>query len=189
MPTTTIARVRTVFTGLAGTPGMSNFYFDADTSSAASYQPFVADFWDNISFMYKTGLVVTTLGQVDVIDPTTGQIVGYGTGSDIVTGGSDGGDELPPATNGLIRIHTGVFHSGRELQGKCFVPYPTENANTAGVPLSTYRSTITDACTTLNDISHANGAWCVWSRTNGLFELVSTVSVWQQWAVLRSRRD
>ena len=143
MPTGTIGRVRTVFTGVAGTPGYSNLYFDASTTTAAAYQPFVADFWDSIKGKISADCKMTIQGEVAVLDASDGSIVGFGAGSDIVVQGTSGDGRLPLVSSGLVQWRTGVYEGGREIRGRTFIPYPTvADLDGAGVPNSSYISVI-----------------------------------------------
>jgi len=53
------------------------------------------------------------------------------------TVGTLGGDPLPPQTAGLIKLTTAL--AGRSGRGRLYVPFPSENVNTAaGVPSAGY---------------------------------------------------
>jgi hypothetical protein len=189
MPTGTIGRVRTVFTGVAGTPAYSNFYFDATTTNAADYQPMVGNFWSSIAGGVWGSVSGTVQGQVDVLNASTGQVIGFGTASDISIDFTDTNAELPPSTSGLLRLLTGQYVGGRQVQGRCFIPYPTRGEDVDGAPSSDYRTAVQAAAEELQAVDNANGAWVVWSRRNGVFEYINAFSVWNKWAVMRSRRD
>lgn len=185
----TVARVRMLFTGVAGTPGYLNLYFDADTSTAGAYQAAtldaLVDFIDHVG----TGCVVTAVNPIPIIDVATGAVVDVAVGAGgnfTFTGGTD---LLPLATNGLARHHTGVFIGGRELRGRSFLPYPVESQSDLGKPSAGYITALNSLFSTLQDVSHANGAFVVYSPTHHQMAAVTGSDAWNQWAVLRSRRD
>lgn len=186
----TMARIRTVFTGVGGTPAYSNFYFDADATGAGDYLEPVADFWSAMKSHIFVSVAMTTQGEIAIIDSATGNIVGTDSNSDIITQGTATGDLLPTSSSGLLRLRTGVYTGSREVRGRCFVPYPVEGDNGPGGGISSaYGSALLGAANDLLGITGSNGAWVVWSKKNGSYEYVSSVSVWGLWAVMRSRRD
>lgn len=189
MPTTTIARVRTVFTGVAGTPAYSNFYFDDDGTAAGVYQSAVLDFWNALNGAFAPGVTWTMVNPIPIIESTTGQVVSVVTGDGGTGTESSSHEPLPFATSGLLQLHSGVFVAGREVRGRCFIPYPHEQDQTTGKPGSDYINAVQDAADTLLGSSGSNGAWAIWSRANARFELVTSTAVWSNWAVMRSRRD
>jgi len=189
MAVTHVARVRTVFTGVAGSPAYSNFYFDDDGTAAGVYQTYVLAMWDSFKTAIRSGVVATMVNPIPIIETSSGHVVNVVSGDGGSTTGTDTGQELPPFTSGLVRMHTGVFVAGREIRGRCYIPYPTENANDAGLPGSGYTSALTADFETLQDADHANGSMVVYSRAHARAEYISSFDTWNQWGSLRSRRD
>lgn len=185
----TVARVRTVFTGVAGAPAYSNLYFDDDGTAAGVYQTAAFTMWSTVKDLIDPRVTLTMVNPIPIIETTTGQVVSVVTGDGGTVLCTSSGDPLPPATSGLVQFHTGEFQGGRETRGRCFVPFPTEGQNTAGLPTAGYKSELVAAFETMNGSSGANGAHCVYSRANHDFKLVTDYAVWDQWASLRSRRD
>ena len=189
MGTSTMARVRTVFTGVAGTPWYSNLYFDDDGTAAGVYQTKVKDFWTAIFGGHVRSGVVATMENPIAIMNVAGEVVSVVSGDGGTVTGALSNDPLPPATQALLQLHTGVFVAGREVRGRCFIPGLTEADNSTGVPGATLISDIQDAASDLQGASGANGAWVVWSKRNAVWEPVSDMICWNKYAVLRSRRD
>ncbi len=190
MPTSgTVARIRTEFTGVAGSPAYSNLYFDASTLDAGVYQTAVLDMWGALTNLIEDGVTATMINPIPIIDVTTGQVVDVAVGDGGSAAMADSGDPLPPMTNGLMQFHTGTFVGGREIRGRSFVPYPTEAANTGGGPNSTYKTAVLNAFDAMNGSGGANGAFCIYSRAHHRFEYVSSMTIWDKWGSLRSRRD
>jgi hypothetical protein len=189
MPTTTVARVRSVFTGVAGSPAYVNTYFDADSTSAGAYQAAMLIFWGDLQNAIRADANVEMLNPIPIVSSLTGQVVDVAVGDGGTVDFADSADPLPTANQLLVQLHTGVFVGGREIRGRMFIPYMTEAANTGGKTTSAAKNAVTDALDDMNDISHANGAFVVYSPTHHRFEYVSGYTVWDQWAVMRSRRD
>lgn len=181
-------RVRTNISGGITGPGLSTFYFN-DTSPATAQHAAdaVHTFWDSI----KNRVVNTVTFQVDptvyTIDVTTGHptLVTPVTAAPVV--GQSTADPLPYSLQGLIEMHTGFFPGGREVRGRLFIPGADESLSTLGVPIAAYISSLQTAANAL--IADPNADWVVWSRKNHTVQPVTSAGVWNQWAVLRSRRD
>lgn len=187
-----IYRVRTQFTGLSGGPYLSTMYFAAspspDVVEAQAAATDVAAYWNAIDAELDLKLSWSTLGEVALIDEVTGNLTNsYG----VVTAsgaGAKSGDSIAPFTQALCRWSTATFIAGRRVQGRTFVPGMTEVNTTAnGAPAAVLTNLITTAGNAL--IASANSGLVVWSRKNGSIALVTACSAWNQYAVLRSRRD
>lgn len=185
---THLYRIRTIFTGVTGSPYYNNLFFLITGGTPAQANTAAGAFWTAVSASNMTnGLAWSTDGEVDQIDDTNGQVVAT-VGVTSVTGvGTAGSDPLSPATQGLIKVRTGQFFSGRELRGRVFLPCQVEANNTAGAPTSAIATVWNNAASAL--ISDANSTWAVWGPTHFHAEAVNAASAWNQWAVLRSRRD
>jgi hypothetical protein len=184
---TLLGRVRTVFTGVAGTPWYSNIYFDADAAVGPDYIPFVADFWNAMDPYIMAVVQWAVEPEVAIVDDNTGEIVDVGTGAGVTGAGAATGEALPWACQGLINWHTGEYIGGRQLRGKTYVPGISQVANDNGVLLAGAVTTFLAAAAEL--ISDGNGALRVFSPTHLTSEPVIRATVPRKIAVLRSRRD
>ena len=124
---------------------------------------------------------------VYTIDSTNGQPTASASVTSSPVSGADSIDPLPGNVNGVVRLSTPLFVAGRQLQGRLWVPGPTENNNTNGKPTSTYQSFILAAVVD-NIVTPANGL-VIFSRTHHTFDAVTSASIWNQWGSLRSRRS
>jgi hypothetical protein len=125
---------------------------------------------------------------VDEIDPVTGNILSSSSVTGATGEGSASQDPVPPATQLLIQLRTGVRVGGREIRGRMFIPFWNEGVNTnQGRPDNAVVASVQGAMTALIDDGSTD--LVVWSRKNGRWEDVVAVSVWDQWAVLRDRRS
>lgn len=188
----TIARVRTVLSGVPGTPYYSNLYFQGVVT-----QPQAQDCLDNVAAFFNSleSTIISTCtwlteGDVALIDEATGTLTGNlsGTGGSGV--GTVSGDPMPWSNQGLLRLLTDTYVGGRRLRGRFFNPAQVEANSTLGVPIGAYITGLnTIGQTLITDSATSSSEWVVWSRKNGVAAEVSSVSTWGQWAVLRSRRD
>lgn len=180
-------RVRTEFSGLTGAPYLSTMYFEAAASSAAAASERVAAWWNDVNALSYTDLLWNVLPDVDVVESTTGQIVGVDAGTpDSGTGGASG-EALPYATQALVRWRTGEYVGGREIRGRTFIPGIAELYSVQGQLSGSAETIINDAAQVLLTPTGPN--LIIYSRARLQFANVTSASVWNQFAVLRSRRD
>lgn len=177
-------RIRTVFSGVPGTPYLNNFYFDTGTvGDASSAAAAVYDFWNAVD-----GQMVNTIAwniEDDVPLFTNPETI---AGWESVAGGSGAGllsgDSLPWSTQLLVQWSTATVFNNRRIRGRTFVPGFSENQNSAGVPIISLRDAVETAADAL-----AGTGLVIASRAANTFVPVTSAQVWSQWAVLRSRRD
>jgi hypothetical protein len=181
--------MRTTITGVTGSPYVSTQYFTGSTDSeAASAASAVGAFFTSIKQKWPTTMSFMVEPFCDVINDATGELVAIANIGGGVSGtGTSAGVPLPWATQGLLRLSTGTVVGGRLLRGRIFVPGTTEIDSDVGVPTATYTGALTTAYAAL--VTALPGKLRIWSRTNGTSALVSSASPWNQFAVLRSRRD
>jgi hypothetical protein len=199
-----ISRVRTVFTGVGGSPYYSNLYFrGADASPVAA----VNSMWASRVGNLRTGMTITTESEVAVIDEATGNITSYLSGSGGAAVGSSPGPYLPPATQLLLRLATAGLVNNRRVKGRVFVPGLDEGMSTNnGTVDATGAALFVNSFTQMMDLVATNGSpLVVWSKPfapdpdrpageqpaarAGSAHNVTAVTYWSQWAVQRRRRD
>lgn len=182
-------RIRTVFTGVAGTPYYSNLYSQAgdDADSAAAACAAVGDFWSTFRPSWNAMLRYEVQADVAVINPATGGLTGAVVGQSATGIGTGVGEFLPLFTQLLIGWNTGVVSGGRFVRGKCFVPGFLEiNNDGNGRPDSPLKNL---ALTAALKIVNSDSDFVVWSRKNGTTAPITSTQINGAWAVLRSRRD
>jgi len=185
-------RVRTVLSGVPGTPYYSNLWFTGDAGGADAQ-----DCLDNVSAFFnslESTMISTctwqTEGDVALIESTTGELVGNASGTPGSGVGTVSGDPMPWANQGLLRLLTDTYVGGRRLRGRFFNPAQVEANSTLGVPIGAYVTGLNTIGAALITSSAADSAeWIVYSRKNHVYGIVTAVDTWGQWAVLRSRRD
>lgn len=184
-------RVTTRFSGgPAVGGGINKLYFD-DSLSAASAAGAVVDFWEACAAVQVNTLQMIVDGTVEIVDVESGQVTGLAVTDTVTVTGANNQDPLPKASQGLIRLRTGDFINGRERRGRIFVPGLLEANNEGGSVGTSLRTALATAA----DILVATDLFVVYRRPpadepgTGAFSIVQSASVWDQWAVLRSRRD
>lgn len=182
-------RVRTVFTGVAGSPYYSNFYFAGAGSTLA--QGVVSDvrgMWADLASNFGTPMVIAIDPDVPDINPVTGDIQGVTvTDPGATIQCQSVAEKLPTFTQMLVTFNTNEYRGGRQVRGRCFIPGWTIAANTDnGLPDAAYRATVQ---ADFNVLAETDSPQVVWSRKYGEALQVTSHSTGTQWAVLRSRRD
>lgn len=182
-------RVRSLFTGVPGSPYYSNLFFAGTLSTDASAAvASVQTFLGKVMVLCANPLQVQIEPFVASIDPATGDVVGgFTTPPNSPIAATGAGSPVPPSSQMLAQLRTGVYVAGREVRGKYNHPFVTEEQNVgSGTPAPGAVSVLLGA---FNDMLATGPDLLVWSRKNGAAPAVSAVTVSPKWAVLRSRRD
>jgi hypothetical protein len=181
-------RVRTGFSGISGSPYLSTMYFmTGDTlADAQAANTAVGAFWNTIDASLINGITWATQAEVTVMT-LAGVVTGLHQVTPVTGAGGTTGVLTPPATQGLVRWNTGVFLSGRQLRGRTFIPGIPTSMVSGGVPTGSLVTNVNAAAATL--IADANADLGIWSRKGTAIASVLTGQLWNQFAVLRSRRD
>lgn len=186
-------RVRVTFTGGSGVPWLATHYFREAGGTAQQAATAVGTFWGAVDAFINSGTDWTTEADVSLIDDATGQLTGVQSTTPVTGTGGSAVERLPQQDQILVRWRTGSTVNGRELRGRTFIPGVIEDTNDAGDVLAATRATILTAAQAL--ITDANSVLLTWHRptspgaADGSEAIVTTASVWQRFAVLRSRRD
>lgn len=182
---TDLWQVRMVWRGPGGLPGTNTIYSSTGDSDVDDLRTKLGEFYDT----WCTGNVyqsfnVTIPSAGDKIDSDTGGVAGIWTsGSPDVHSGTDTVDWAPDTTQVLVQLQTDLIVNGRMLHGRLFLP----GLRKSGVISGNLSSDIRSAMQSAADDAFV-GRLCVFSRTHNTFATVTATSVWQELAVLRSRR-
>lgn len=180
-------RVRTTFSGGAGAPYLSTFYFNVIGGlTAANANAATGAFWTAVKPYIMSSTIYATDAEVAEIDIATGEVTGLVPVTPATGTGGATGDDLPTMTQGLVRWRTGTFVGGREVRGRTFLPSMGEVNSTTGVPIAAIKTAVNTAAAAL--IADANSDFVIYSKTHRDAVPVVSGSMWTQWAVLRSRR-
>lgn len=185
-------RIETQLTGEAGTPYYMVGYFAATIGAAddahKAWHAFVLRDASNSGGAYPSGVVIRTQPEIPLVNPVDGAVLEVQTTAARETVGSGSGPFLPPSNQILVRWRTGNYVNRREVRGRTNCPYPAEDISTTrGRVESGMVSLVNQWANTL--ITDASSNFVVWSKKNGEWQSVISGSTWDQFAVLRSRRD
>lgn len=180
-------RIRTVTTGVAGAPFYTNLYFGTALGTAAQAHAAVTAFWTSMRDFISSSLTMRVEGEIAIIDSDTGEQTGSASVTGTTVTGAQATNNLPPATQGLIRWRTGNFVGGRRLQGRTFIPGVTVALSSNGEPSGDYIAKMQDSANAL--IAAASVDLLIFSKTKFVAQPVLSASPWSRFAVLRSRRD
>jgi hypothetical protein len=180
-------RVRAQWTGGIGGPYLTTTYFDDIAGTAPNANAALGAFLVAVRSLVSTTISMATLSQVDQVDATTGHVTSSVGVTPVSTTGTGAGDVLPPASQGLCQLFTGVYLNGRQVRGRLFLPGMLESNSTLGVPTAGSITTVNGALAAF--IADANSVWGVYSRRNHDFNTISSAIQWTTWAQLRSRRS
>lgn len=190
----TIARIRSVWTGpqIVG-GGVTDLYFVTDVIQADAVAANVKTFWDSIIGNMADGNQVVVEPEVVFLNEATGAVVNFAQTPTLAPSvGGSSADPLPPATQALIRWQTAGIVNNRRVRGRTFLPAMTESVSTEGVPSGFLPAEVEDAI--LDLLGQGDGELVIWSRPVeggriGSLHVVTGGGLWDQFAVLRSRRD
>ena len=181
-------RVDTSTAGLGGAPFYTQMFFDDGVGVPSDVVDAVVAFWEALDTVIVNELTMTVEGVVAVVDETTGMITGVvSTGSGAGVVGTSVGEPAALATQGLIQWQTGDYVNGRQIRGKTFIPGVATSAVQAGKPTAGYQAALNTAANAL--IANASVVFGIYSRVNHTLRDVTVGSAWNDFAVLRSRRD
>lgn len=183
-------RTETIMTGVPGSPYYNRLHFDEGAGTVPQdLIDATAAFWDDALVQTRDDLTAQVQSEVFQVDEATGVITAALGASSVSVSGSSSQPLKPPTTQALIRLRTGVYVDGRQITGRIFVPSLVFAAG-ADTPASTYVTALNAAMTALLAAATAAGnPLVVWSPTKGVTAEVTSWSVWDQFAVQRSRRD
>lgn len=192
MPTTPMYRVETTITGVAGSPYYIVGYFDSEAGSPdaaiGAWHTFITGSTTGTAAGFPTDATIRTSNLVPVIDPVDGGTLSVAIGDVISQAGANTGPRTPPATQMLMRWRTGVYANRREIRGRTNLPCVMEEASTAmGVVEPSVVTGLNGRAADL--LADADAVHVVWSKKNGVWADTTAGGLWDQFSVLRSRRD
>jgi hypothetical protein len=185
-----IRKVETVWTGLAGAPHLSTMFFTYVIGNATAVINAVDQFWTDLAAQIDNGLAWTVQAETQLIEDTSGLLVGTEGGVANTGNGLGVGNALPPATQGLVNWRTNTFINGRTLRGKTYVPGPVAaTGDINGHATAAYQTALNTAGQTLITGTSGPGPLRVFSRTHLTSATVQSAVAFTDFAVLRSRRQ
>lgn len=185
-------RVRTLGTGVAGTPWYINQYFDGDLTGASAAVSAVHGFftvlrpsiYENVTFQVQPDVVE--------VDPSTGKAIDAASVSSTAVVCQNTSNMVPAANNMLLRLGTAGFTRGRRIEGKLYIPglvvanLQADGTLTAAA-VTTFAADATSAFLPASPGSQP--ALVVWSRVGKNTHAVTAITTWSEMAILKSRRN
>jgi len=190
-------KISAVWSGWAGAPGYSNFYWTGDTALANLDGPVgaIRSFFAGITLCLPTPVSITVSPVVQVIDPETGELQSEMTAptTPAVVAGA-GGTTFASPVGACVVWRSAATIAGHVVKGKTFiVPMTSAGYDTDGTLLASRLTEIRTAATTLKSYLATGGASLgVWHRpvahAGGQVAAVLVATVNDKAAVLKSRR-
>lgn len=185
-----LRRVRSVATGVPGTPWYTNMYFTYVTTTAQAHVDLVRDFWTALAASLDNSVTWTIEGDCAVVDDITGQITGIDSVIARTVVGGSSTSALPPAVNAILNTFTGTFVGGRQLRGKIWLPgWVNSVSDSLGAPTTSLKTLLITQGQNLITNSSSPGPLRVWSKKNGTSAVVNSVGTPSKFGSMRSRRD
>lgn len=196
---TGINRVKTTFTGFPGGPGVATMYATDCTTFLTS----LTALWTAVSGAMPTDVNIQIENTGDIIDETTGELIGAWTGpAQAMLSGLSGGTYAAPAGCCLDWI-TSTYADGRLVRGRTFVvPVESSSYQSDGSIGTVTLAALVAACAAF--VTAEGAFFVVWHRPYagrpaappkparpahlGSAPLVTSSRVPDRVAVLRSRR-
>jgi len=198
-----IIRVKAKWSGFSGAPGYSVFHFrdfsageptNADATAATAR---LKTFFEAWKILVPTGASIQIESDVEVIEETTGQLttVLAATPVAVVSGAASAAATFASAVGAVVTWRTPGIRNGRRIRGRTFlVPLSSTAFQNDGTLASSTVGTVGSAAAALID-SAGTPDLGVYARptgpgaTDGIWYAVTSYSIPDMGAVLRSRRD
>lgn len=192
-------RVRIVGSGWAGGPSLNTLYFTSGGYSAAGALDIVTHvrtvWYETLEYLYPPGFSHQISGEVDQLDPATGDIVNtYSVTPPTVMAGRGGAEVAPIVAAAVIRLTTALFLAGRRLRGRMFIsPISQDKVGADGSMTTVAINLGNDFVSGLGPALTAGDAWVIWHRpvsgAGGVASQVTGGGMNDVIGELRSRRD
>lgn len=167
--------------------GFSILHWDADLSEAQNAADAATAWWDEINDRFANAQSMRVDPEVHLVDESTGQTIGTTTVTTASVAGTAGAVQVPQPSMVLVRWRTGAFVNGREIRGRTFLPGLSSAEVTSGGEVSA--NTITDVNNSVTFILADTPDLAVYSPSYATASAVTSGSCWNEFAVMRSRRE
>jgi len=204
-------KITAAWSGFVGSPGYSNFYFNGpgdgfwstDNSDACADK--VEAFFSGVAGLLPPAVRVSVKGEAEIVDPVDGRLIGFhSTGSRGTVMGSAQASGYSAASGVVVTWRTNGVVANRRARGRTFlVPAANTAYDLDGTLQSNTVNTLQTAANALlapfTEISlgvwarpheaRVNKAGTVIPARTGSWHAVTSASIPDKTAVLRSRRD
>lgn len=200
-----VRRVRAIWTGVAGTPYISTWWFENSVGAVGTIQAAVRTFLTGLAPHITAGIQAAIEADQSIFNPATGDLIGVESqsgGAAIIGGGAT--PALPPADQYVLKLATGGIVNNRRVRGRFYVPGPLVSSSSAGVPTAAATTVLNTGAAALIVATASAGKWCVYSRPvkaddipagsdveprDGTIHTVQAATAWNKFGVQRRRRD
>jgi hypothetical protein len=189
VPSTLIRKVDVLWTGLAGGPYYTQFFFGHEPSQATPIAAALRTTLFGFNVRLMSPMIAAIQPEQVVIDTATGKPTATEVAAaqtDVAFGGT--GTTLPTVDQVVMRLKTAVFNGGRRLQGRIFLPGIPSGGNNLGRLDSVYKSSFDASFGNLITNTATIGKFAVWSRKNHMWASVESATAWSEFGIMRSRR-
>ena len=184
---TELSRVRSVWSGFPGGPGVTTMYF-LDTATAVAS---VHAFWTTLGGMLPGDVSIQVQNAGDIIEDSTGALTGAWSATAVAAVGGGSSNKYAAPAGAVINWLTETIGPHRRLRGRSFiVPIEGDSFQSNGSLDPTKLGYLQSAADDL--VASQSASFVVWHRgtgSDGTNGLVTAASVHDFVAVLRSRRD
>lgn len=184
---TEIYRVRSVWTGFPGGPGVTAHYFLDVATACAS----LGTFWHDLYMQLPSDVHIQVENAGDILEDSTGALTGAWSAAAVSVVNGDNSARYSAPVGACIDWNTETIGPHRRLRGRTFVvPICSDSFDTDGSLDPTKRASIQTAADAL--LAAQSASFVVYHRgtgSDGTNGLVTSAYVPDLAAVLRSRRD
>jgi hypothetical protein len=189
-----VYRIEAEWQSPGGGPYFTRMHFERSAPSQSDAQlqhDAMVAFLTAVEVVIDSNCTWQTLPTVNDISPDDGSLIAVYAVTTSSGNGNVAGDSGPLASQALVQWFTEAISNNRVVRGRTFLPCIGEAQGTEG----RFTGTPNGQVQTAADALIANSNLAVWSRptppagTDGEVNLVVTANVWDEFAVLRSRRD
>jgi len=195
-----LLRVRTVLSYFSGGPGLNTIYWipgtpGGVTADATDAVARVRAMWLAMAPQFSSSMQFQTSNDVALIDEVTGTLTGSLAAAGVAgVAGTGGSNNEVVAAMLLVRLRTAGVRNGRLVKGRWYLgPVGAGVANGLGTVTTGNVTAMNTAANALLTGGATASVPCVWHRPKDLAPgagfPVTSASTWDQFAVLRSRRD
>lgn len=195
-----ILRVRTVLSYGSGGPGLHTAYFlpgtvGGSTADATDVVGRVRAMFQSQITAFSNSMFIQVSTDVAAIEATTGMLTGnFSAAAAALVTGTGGASQEITAAMILVRSRTNSVINGRAVRGRWYIgPVAATSTNPLGGVITTLVTSWNASANATIAPAGTTSAPVVWHRPTtlnaGTHAPVTSFSTWDQYAVMRSRRD
>jgi hypothetical protein len=183
-------RLTIEWTGMTGAPYYTTLHFGGSTLGEAGTAVTTVMAWLNlVDSSISNQLTANIQDDVYQVDVATGLVINSFPVVSAAVPMANVAEPLPHYTQVLHRLRTGVYVAGRELRGRLFLPGIVEADSINGIPAAPLLTYLASSWNSTFGAMASSNTVQVYSPTHHQAENVQNMSLWSQFALLRSRRD